>query len=372
MALLPTGYTELEYIESTVDSSNNKCNQIINTGFNFFSEYYNDPNAWDQNNIWSITCDMELTANNITTAQGFFGAAYRKPGGTTAENLRRLFYGWYKPDGGRYNLRAGLVATLASAKTFSPNPSYNLGRYIYTYKYYATSSGDKGSKHEFYVTTTSGEAVTSIQPSGGHPYPGGAFDFINQPIFIFGYQDNGSSTSAANLNKQPTGCAVAKCYNFKITKSYNGVENVLVNMIPAKRNSDNEVGMYDIVRQQFFGNGNNDTTWSTYTGVPFTAGGEISYNSYTINASTDLNFGELSYKSIVDENSYVTIYYVQNNLLDKSYKVKKWYYKDSTDSWIELEGNSRSCTFTAISSMAVNNEIRIKAELEQYGKCILL
>lgn len=200
---LPSGYTELESIEST-------RTQYIDTGVNIDS---------------SLGVEMDfVNKSSISTTKGEFGSFF---GGCKLlnESLNiRVWIGTYKTTLGSY------------AGVFDWNlTTYNGGISVGTRMQLSLRNGT--------YTTSNGVFVT---------LPAATFDAA-QNAYLF----------ATNKGGTPYEHAKVLLYSCKV---YSG-DTLARDFIPARRNSDGAIGLYDLVTNAFFANSG--------TGV-FTAGAEIS------------------------------------------------------------------------------------------------
>ena len=191
-ATLPSGYTELEYIESTGE-------QMLNTGVT-------PGNAL-------IQIDFDIQQQNVTTVSSFFiriGNNLGSPGNGVGI--------------GTHNDRWAMILPGTDWGEFTP-VSYDRIQAIWTI------DGNNGT------STLSGDlshASTSFDHFGNN------LTWRNQPVYFGRYT---SPSGAINL-------AYAKFYGVKIR-----LDNTLVfDGIPAKRKSDGAMGMYDTVTNTFFEN----------------------------------------------------------------------------------------------------------------------
>lgn len=197
---LPSGYTELESIEST-------GTQYIDTGVNV-----------DNN----LGVEMDFVCKSaISTTDGEFGS----------------FFGGCKLLNGSLNIRVwiGTYKTGSYAGVFDWNlTTYNGGISVGTRMQLSLRNGT--------YTTSNGVSVT---------LPAATFDAA-QNAYLFAANRGGTSYEHAKV-------LLYAC------KVYSG-DTLARNFIPAKRNSDGAIGLYDLVTDAFFPNSG--------TGV-FTAGAEI-------------------------------------------------------------------------------------------------
>lgn len=190
------GYTRLEYVEST-------GTEYIDTGYIFTSENEKITADFQVTNLAYGIQDKFLlgTQNTDISKGGLWVEQYRYSSSSTARN-------WY--------VRFGSSASVFGLAD-NENARYQIELSKNTFKLY---SGDT--------------LIGSLSPDWGGT-------FQNTPLTIFGRLN----VAGGEFIGTPS-----KFWSFKIK---NG-DTLTLSLIPAKRNSDGVVGMYDLVSQTFFTN----------------------------------------------------------------------------------------------------------------------
>ena len=181
--VVPDGYTQLEYIEST-------GTQYINTGIILKQNYIVDLKAY-------------LSAQSATAS--LFGAD---------DNSSRRFLVLFDAN----NLMSAIFCADSWTKetTFTPNQFADIRYSLESTQSLTINGVSYGSKNNTVYDAT-------------------------YPMYLFAGNRNGSTICLAKM----------KCYRFTISLSGSEAIN---DFIPAKRNSDSAIGLYDIVSGTFFEN----------------------------------------------------------------------------------------------------------------------
>ena len=258
--IVPTGYTQLEYIESS-------GGQYIDTGISA-------PNGFKAILDWMFT---DFSGDNNKAVLG------------SEDSAAPWACNWLQKRGGSgYYWTLGAYSVFGSSIEISANTRYSIDM--------STIKGDSYLKVD-------GNSITTDTNSN---------DRSSNSLYIFA---NNNAGTVGNLSS-------ARLYSCKIIKD----DETVRNYIPAKRNSDGVVGLYDLISKMFFTNAGTGT---------FTAGSEITsatsgwlfdklkeYGTYTITATNGTNTVseqvELPEQSKSVDLSFVKIYGISRDISNSS------------------------------------------------------
>lgn len=247
--LLPDGYTQLEYIEST-------GTQYVVTDF-FFNDIATD----------TLSCDFMRTGTGLGSLLYGFRDEYKVNG-----------YGFQFNDVGRtYRQYGDSDSGLSSASAKNLNTRYTVQQTGYAY----TIGGSR------YTVV----AIAPVQ---------------NYPLTVFAIRN--ADQPAATITPM-------RLYNLNVVTAGG---NMILNLIPAKRNSDNELGLYDLVTGKFY---INEGTGSFVAGEEFiptpTPTNPIEIESVgdrtnnLFDKNTPIRFGQYSNGVWNDTNTRITSDYIE-------------------------------------------------------------
>jgi hypothetical protein len=232
---LPSGYTQLEYLEST-------GTQYINTGIDLSSGgtvdidfLYSSFTTYDNTNFATI-----WGTQNDSSPYNSAGLRYGNSSTSEARRLRLWGYGLSIETNG-----------LAQINT----------RYV--------------AKSVF--VSTSQSATFSINGQTG-TFTGGTSPITSNSVCVFATNSGSIITHFAN----------ARIYSFSFTHPSNTSLNR--NFVPAKRNSDGVLGMYDTVSDTFYTNSGT----GTFLAGPTLWTGYVSLGTWTVTATDGTNSGSIS------------------------------------------------------------------------------
>lgn len=118
-----------------------------------------------------------------------------------------------------------------------------------------------------------------------------------------------------------------RIYSFKVTEKVNNVDTVTHNLIPAERQSDGELGMYDTVTGDFYTNSGTGTFLKGGYGIA----SDIEREAYPGNAM--MEWPKIWYKFETGENPGEGYFYVADTKVDNTYHC--WCNYDALDNEIE-------------------------------------
>lgn len=203
---LPLEYTELEYIQSS-------GSQYINTGYKWTSEV--------------TTIEADFTVNSNTSSQSLWGNEEYYSGSS------RYFSGVPHGSNGNYSYYIGTGGLTGFSVTIGTRTKIEIST-IATKKYTIKKDGAIVIDSHSYSGTVQAGTATPVTENRGK-------------IYIFcNHNSSAAGTNAAGT--QYVGGMTL--YSFKMWDN-----SVLVrNLIPAKRNADGAIGLYDLVEKEFHPN----------------------------------------------------------------------------------------------------------------------
>ena len=215
---VPSGYTQLEYLQSNGGSSSGQC---INTGVKADSEVVTY--EWEYEDLPKTKAAGSSSLFGCEVTSKYSGILFNNSYSSTDTTIkRRLFAG----SGGVEPLYDFPLDSFIKCKLILNNGNYEL--------YQNNVLVGQG--------TYEGTLVTNLD------------------IYLFSNKD---SSNAKQFSK-------CKMKHFKITKS----GNVACNLFPARRNSDNAIGMYDTISETFL----------TNIGTGSFTTGDVDYSAYEVYA----------------------------------------------------------------------------------------
>ena len=172
------------------------------------------------------------------------------------------------------------------------------------------------ANRSFYINDT---AVTATLTDSG-------FITGSKTVLLFG----------TNREEGEPNLSASKIYKYEVKSASSGA--VLINFVPAKRNSDGAIGMYDLVTNSFFENGGTGT---------FIAGAEVpqTINGFLIKPIRDFGTWTVTATDGVHTKTQdVLVDVITEYEIEMSYKL--WLYKDDdecedvTGGWVDKANNS--------------------------------
>lgn len=282
---IPSGYKAVEYIETT-------GTQYIDTDITFSSysdttfdvTFYNDGDKTDLPEgplfgVWDNTRDGIAVNLNL------------------AENNKHILYYWCGYDFG------------------------NDG-----YQYDVGYSNNKVTRAHINISNFYADSSARLRKNGASQTPPPTVYASNVPTStcrIFGLNGANSAVSAPSVYSY----AGLRLYELKITEKVNNVDTVTHNLIPAERQSDGELGLYDTVTGDFYTNSGTGTFLKGRYGIA----SDIDRAAYPGNAM--MEWPKIWYKFEAGENPGEGYFYVSDTKVDNTYHC--WCNYDALDNEIE-------------------------------------
>ena len=191
---LPSGYTEVEYVQHSND---------VHSTSNVF---WTVPNDGVSGNVYTVDLSLDSSQSGKSRYIQLFGSTYG--------------YCYRQDRGYRYNANVGYMTKINYSNSYAPPYDTKLRYRLEPLKLTVTNTVDSTSD-------TINLSTNRNMPSGGTDF--GVFN--------------------ANMNDGGAYCLKGKIYSILIEDS-NGV--IKHNYVPCKRDSDNVIGLYDIIGNGFY------------------------------------------------------------------------------------------------------------------------